>query len=61
MTKYKVTLVKFKNDFITGMRVPRYKVITVYADNEEDAKKFAVVEGKVPSEKYVQSVEEYKR
>lgn len=61
MTKYKVTLVKFKRDVITGVRVPYYKVLSIYAENEEDARKFAILRGKVAKDNQVQSVEEWKK
>ena len=54
MTKYKVTVIKFSRDFLTGQRVPRYKVVSIYAENEEDAKLFAKHKCKLANDNQIQ-------
>ena len=61
MTKYKVTVIKFSRDFLTGQRVPRYKVVSIYAENEEDARLFVKHRCKLAKDEQVQSVEVWER
>lgn len=61
MTKYKVTVIKFSRNPLSGERVPRYKVVSVYADNEEDAKKFVKQSCKLAKDEQIQSVEVWEK